>query len=251
MSYQDIVKQAKHKQEPMQENRFVKISEREDKSDIPFLAWPPLLNNSYLQTWKGIILNKGVTEIALYPMLFYELQPKTIIEIGALNGGGAIWMADILNMFGIDASIYSVDIDISLVDEKAKADSRVHFLQGDCNKIGEVFSPETLAQFPHPWLIIEDAHVNLVAVVDYFHNNGLKTGDYLIVEDTNKYMWEVWADNWDSQENQEEMEKGPQKMDELRSWLQNHENTYLIDAYYQDMYGYNGSKNWNSILKKF
>jgi len=241
MTYQKVVKQAKHQQEPLKENRFVKISEREDRSDIPVLAWQPLLNNSYLQTWKGIILNKGVTEIALYPMLLHELQPKTIIEIGAFNGGAAIWMADLLNMFNIEGSIYSVD-------EKAKLDSRVIFLEGDCNKLSEVFSPEKLAEFPHPWLVIEDAHVNLVAVANYFDNNGLKKGDYLIVEDTNKYMWESWDNNWDDQE---EMEKGSQKMDELRSWLQDHENEYLIDSYYQDMYGYNGSKNWNSILKKF
>ncbi|NEN88366.1 MAG: cephalosporin hydroxylase [Okeania sp. SIO3H1] len=248
MSYQNVVKQAKHLQEPLKENRFVKISEREDRSDIPVVAWQPLLNNSYLQTWKGMILAKGVTEIAVYPMLLHELQPKTIIEIGAFNGGAAIWMADLLNMFDIDSSIYSVDIDISLIDEKAKLDSRVNFLQGDCNKLSEVFPPEKLAEFPHPWLVIEDAHINLIAVANYFHNNGLKKGDYLIFEDTNKYMWEAWGDNWDDQE---EMEKGSQKMDELRSWLENYENEYLIDSYYQDMYGYNGSKNWNSILKKF
>lgn len=40
-------------------------------------------------------------------------------------------------------------------------------------------------------------------------------------------------------------------MDDLKSWLLNHEDEYLIDSYYQDMYGYNGSKNWNSILKRF
>ncbi|MDJ0797463.1 MAG: hypothetical protein QNJ51_11635 [Calothrix sp. MO_167.B12] len=39
-------------------------------------------------------------------------------------------------------------------------------------------------------------------------------------------------------------------MSDLRDWLLDHENEYLIDTYYQDMYGYNGSKSWNSILIK-
>jgi len=68
----------------------------------------------------------------------------------------------------------------------------------------------------------------------------------LIVEDTNKVLWEEWAD-WDDKEFIARMER---KLDELRNWLTKHQNNYLIDTYYQDMFGYNGSKNWNSILKK-
>ena len=48
----------------------------------------------------------------------------------------------------------------------------VNFLLGDCNKLEEVFPPEKLAEFSHPWLVIEDAHVNLISVADYFDNNG-------------------------------------------------------------------------------
>ena len=65
MIYQTILQQAKHKEALLKPNRFVKISEREDRSDIPLSAWEPLLKNSFWQTWKGIILNKGVTEIGI------------------------------------------------------------------------------------------------------------------------------------------------------------------------------------------
>ena len=40
-------------------------------------------------------------QVSLYPMLLFELKPKTIIEIGAFNGGSAIWLADNLELFGI------------------------------------------------------------------------------------------------------------------------------------------------------
>lgn len=247
MSYQTIVQQAQHKSEPLKADRFVKISDRQDRCDISAEAWKPLLKNSYLQTWKGIVLPKGVMQMAIYPMLLYELQPKTIIEIGAFNGGAAIWLADCLEIFGIDGRVHSVDIDLSLLDAKAKADHRVNFIQGDCYDISAAFPPPMLSELPHPWLIVEDAHINLAGVLSHFHQNGLQSGDYLIVEDTNKVHWEIWEDSWDDRE---EMEQGSKKMDDLRSWLQDREDEYLVDTYYQDMYGYNGSKNWNSILKR-
>ncbi len=226
--------------------RFVKISEREDRCDIPKSSWRPLTENAYLQTWKGVLLEKDPMQIAAYPMLINELQPKTIIELGALKGGSAIWLADQLEQFGIEGKVYSVDNDLSQLDEKAKIDSRIKFLEGDCREISAVLTPKLLGNLPHPWLIIEDVHDNLFGILDHFHHNGLQAGDYLIIEDTNKFMWEVWSDWGDK----ELIERGSRKMDELRHWLMNNQNEYLIDTFYQDMYGYNASKNWNSTLKK-
>ncbi|WP_375500133.1 CmcI family methyltransferase [uncultured Nostoc sp.] len=246
MDSRSVLQLAESQQEPLCFNRFVKISDREDKCDIPRSAWRPLTENYNLQTWKGIHLDKSPIEIALYPMLLYELQPKTIIELGALKGGSAIWLADQLDLFSIEGCVYSVDIDLSLLNNNARTDSRVEFLEGNCNNISAVLPPELLATLAHPWLVIEDTHVNLVGVLEYFHCNGLQSGDYLIVEDTNKVMWEEWAD-WDDKEL---LARVGRKLDELRTWLTNHQNEYLVDTYYQDMYGYNGSKNWNSILKR-
>lgn len=231
--------------ENLENKRFVKISKREDRCDIPKFAWRPLTENAYLQTWKGVLLEKDPMQIAAYPMLLYELRPKTIIELGALKGGSAIWLADQLEQFGIEGKVYSVDKDLSQLDEKAKTDSRINFLEGDCREINAVLPSELLNNLPHPWLVIEDVHDNLVGILEHFHQNGLQTGDYLIIEDTNKFMWEVWSD-WDDQEL---IQRGLSKMDDLRQWLRSHQDEYLVDSYYQDMYGYNASKNWNSILK--
>ena len=247
MDYQNLVTDAKHIKELSKPDRFVKISAREDRCELPSATWKTLLSNTYLQTWKGIILNKGVTEIGIYPMLLWELKPQTIIEIGALNGGSAVWLADNLELFGIKGSVYSIDIDLSLLDKKARDNLKVNFIEGDCNNLSTVLPKTMLARLPHPWLVIEDAHVNVLGVVEYFHDNGLTSGDYLIVEDTNKLIWDSGSENWDDKE---EYEKGRQKMPNLRGWLLDNEDEYLIDTYYQDMYGYNGSKDWNSILKK-
>ena len=246
MNSQSIDKSSMSEQETSKNKRYVKISEREDRCDIPKSVWRPLTENAYLQTWKGIIIDKDPTQIAVYPMLIYELRPKTIIELGTLKGGSAIWLADNLELFGIEGQVHSVDIDLSQLDDKAKADSRIHFLEGDCNNISTALPPEMLSTLEHPWLVIEDAHVNMAGVVEYFHCYGLQSGDYLIVEDTNKFMWEVWWD-WDDKEY---IERGVRKLDDFRNWLMKHEEDYDIDTFYQDMYGYNASKNWNSFLKK-
>ena len=66
----------------MDNQRFIKIFDRQDRCDIPKSSWRPLTENAYLQTWKGILLEKDPMQIAAYPMLINELQPKTIIELG-------------------------------------------------------------------------------------------------------------------------------------------------------------------------
>ncbi len=247
MNYQEAVRLAPHRQALANPDRFVPITEREDRSDIPISSWASLLQNTYYQSWKGIILNKCPTEIATYPMLLHELQPRSIIEVGILNGGSALWLADLLDIFGIDGKVYGVDIDIDLLDELVVNDKRLWLKQGDANHLEEVFPREFLDTLPHPWLVIEDAHVNVTAVAEHFHRNGLQKDDYLIIEDTNKSMWEYWDTEWTDTE---EQDVGRHKLDDLRKWLSDHNDEYLVDTHYQDIYGYNGSKNWNSVLKR-
>lgn len=233
--------------ENLENKRFVKISQREDRCDIPKSAWRPLTENAYLQTWKGVLLEKDPMQIAAYPMLLRELQPKTVIELGALKGGSAMWLADHLEIFAVEGTVYSVDNNLSQLDEKVKGDSRINFIEGDCREISTVLPKELLSNLPHPWLVIEDVHDNLTGILEHFHELGLQSGDYLIIEDTNHFMWEVWSD-W---EDQELIQRGTRKLTELKDWLMKHEDEYEVDSFYQDMYGYNASKNWNSILKKF
>jgi len=75
-----MVKEETHKLAPFKPNGFAKISEREDKCAISAPAWRALLENGDLQTWKGILFLKSPIERTLYPMLLYELRPKTTIE---------------------------------------------------------------------------------------------------------------------------------------------------------------------------
>ena len=227
-------------------SRFIPISQREERCDISKSVWRTITENYLQQTWKGIQIEKGPMQLAVYPMLVSELKPQTIIELGALKGGSAVWLADHLELFGISGKVYSVDINLSNLDEKAKAYSRINFIEGDCYQLGKTLPPSLMLQLPHPWLIIEDVHTDVVQVMEHFNSNGIETGDYIIIEDTNKIFWEAWSD-WDDEEL---FLRGIRKHGDLKQWLLNHPDEYLVDTLYLDLFGYNCSKNWNSILKK-
>ncbi|NEO53107.1 MAG: cephalosporin hydroxylase [Okeania sp. SIO3B5] len=256
MSYKEIIKAKKHETILSRPDRFVEISQREDRSDIDEAGWAVLYgSNSYITTWKGILSNQGIAERTMYEMLLHELQPGTIIELGALNGGTVVWFADILSVFGVKTEIYSVDIDLSLIDERAKSDQRIHFIEGDCTQIEKVLSPKLLESLPHPWLVIDDTHADTAGICEYFHNNGLQSGDYLIMEDTNPFVWSPWTEEEQRESKAEwfspdEVERGNNKLADLRNWLKSRPQEYLVDTHYLDLFGYNVTKHWNSILKK-
>lgn len=170
--------------------------------------------------WKDTILFKTSFDVAIYQMMIWELKPKTIIELGSGNGGSAIWMADLLTAYGMDCKIISLDITPPPVEYK-----NVTFIQGDAYEIEASLNAEFLNQLPHPWLVIEDAHVNVQQVLNYFHQF-LKQGDYLNVEDS--------AD----------------KQEYIAAFLEDKKENYLVDTLYCDFFGRNMTCSWNSIFRR-
>ena len=104
----------------------------------------------------------------------HELKPKTIFEVGSGLGASAAWFADTAS----DVTVHSVDL------VKAEASHpRVTYYQGDCSEPEALFGPGLLRSEPHPWLVVEDAHHNVAAVLEHLHPH-LVPGDYLVVEDS-------------------------------------------------------------------
>ena len=163
-------------------------------------------------TWRGIALGKSVYDFALIPMMIWEIQPASIIEIGSGEGASAIWMADLCKSYNLPTRIYSIDIEppsIKYLD--------VTFLKGDSREISN-FDTEML---PHPWIILEDAHIEVNKVMEYFEKH-IHVGDYMIIEDTRG-------------------KKG--------SALEI-PNSLHVDAHYCDYFGRNATSSMNTILRK-
>jgi cephalosporin hydroxylase len=171
-------------------------------------------------TWQGEPLFKTAYDFALLPMLLSELRPATVLEIGSGTGASARWIADMMRAGGVEGYVHSVDI-----KPVAASYSRVQFRTGDCRSPETLFDLDVLRGAPHPWLVIEDAHVNVHDVLvrmDAF----LTSGDYLIVEDS------------------------VGKRDELDRFMAPRDDRFRVDTRYTDFFGRNVTCAENAILAR-
>jgi len=208
----------KDKQEDIEnirkQNRFVPFHDRPDTSHIHMDTLLMSQGVRDCNSWRGISLGKSVYDFALIPMIIWENKPATILEIGSGEGASAIWMADLCKTYELSTHVYSVDIEPPDVTYDG-----VTFFQGDIGDITTIFKVKTLA--PHPWLIVEDAHVNVNEVMKYFAMH-MHRGDYIIIEDS----------------------RGK------RGSALQVPDTLLVDTYYCDYFGRNATSSVNTILCK-
>jgi len=129
-------------------------------------------------SWRGLPLFKSVFDLALYPMLLWNIRPANIIELGSGLGGSALWFADMLRCQGTDGHVYSIDC-----HRPALEDPDVSFVEGDCDHIEFVLQGPSLDNMSHPWIVVEDVHVNTIGILRHMAPR-LQRGDYIIVEDS-------------------------------------------------------------------
>jgi cephalosporin hydroxylase len=171
-----------------------------------------------LMRWRGVPLMKNVFDFAMYPMLLAELRPQSIFEVGSGLGTSAAWLADTLLSLGITGNVHSVDLTKAQIEH-----SSVTYHQGDCSNPERLFDLELLRSATHPWLVVEDAHHNVEAVLLHLHRF-LVPGDYLVVEDSDV------------------------KREDIRGFLAMHPGNYLVDTKFTDNFGRNATCAADSIL---
>ena len=169
--------------------------------------------------WAGRPLFKSIYDLATYPMLIAELQPQSIIELGSGSGASAIWLADVAGAHGLNTAIVSIDHrPVGIVDR------RVTFLNGDIADLEALLEPH-VASLRHPWLVIEDAHAHVAKVLGYFDEH-LRSGDYMIIEDSLP------------------------KRRELRQFATAARDRYHLDTLYLDLFGQNTTYAIDSIFRR-
>ena len=230
--------------------RFQAVSEREDRSDITIESIKAHARGRYFIRHRGCMVMKTADDQAIMKELFSILQPATVIELGTYTGGTALWMADTLQLEGVSCSIYSMDINIGLVEERVKElkPENVTFLQGDSNKIAEIFGNDLLKTLPHPWIIIDDAHVNVVEVLEHFAAH-MTTGDYFIVEDTNPHLPTNIAGREGDSIFPKYVPMGTRLLDCVKTFLTRNKKEFAVDSYFTDFFGYNGTWNWHGYIR--
>ena len=196
------------------QSRYISFSDRPTTSHIHIDNFLMSQGVKDCMTWRNSPLGKSIYDFALIPMIIWENKPETILEIGSGEGASAIWMADLCKSYGLPTQVYSMDIEPPDIQYE-----NVTFFKGDSRGINNtMFNIEVL---PHPWLIVEDAHVNVNEVITYFEKH-MHRGDYLIIEDSRG-------------------KKG--------STL-NIPSSLLVDTYYCDYFGRNATSAMNTILRK-
>jgi cephalosporin hydroxylase len=216
--------------------RRMPLTARSWHTSMPFGPLSRLQSSLHNYQYRGIEMLKNPFDMALYTRLIWELKPRTIFEIGSKSGGSALWMGDLLNNFGIDGHILSLDI--VRVDQVSHP--RVSFLEGNGRKLGEALDPEMMEKLPHPWLVIEDAdheYKTSIEVLKFFHP-WLQSGEYIVVEDG------IISDLSQIPD----CNSGPHRA--LKEFLPAHTEEYEIDSAYCDFFGYNVTWCTNGWLRK-
>jgi len=210
------------------DKRFVPMERREMRCDLPRTAIEALANGKNYASYRGLPMAKDPLDRVLYETLFYEIQPKTVIELGAYTGASAMWMADVLKTFDIDGRVIAVDVDLELIEDAVRENGGVTLIEGDLNDITKVFPKEMLAELPT-----------------------LSSADYLVIEDTVPWIPSAFGtEEEDSESVDEAVEWGEWKWEEVREFFEQCDSEYLVDRYYTDFFGYNGTWNWNGFLRK-
>lgn len=168
-------------------------------------------------SWKGKPMMRTVWDFALSAIMVQEIKPQTIIELGTASGGSAIWYADLQRLHALTPRVITVDIHPPALHYEG-----ITFLKGDSNAIEEALSLALLREQPHPWIVIEDSHVNILGILDYLHAS-FHTGDYIIIEDVDAE-------------------------DLLVDFLSKHRGCYRVDARYTDFFGHNATCAADQIL---
>ena len=199
---------------------------------------------------------KDPLTMGIYGTLIAKEKIGTIFEIGSYLGSSAVWFETLMSKNSRpDWKIVSYDYDLSRIPEEFKGRPNVEFLYMDANSPDEVITEEFMsrADFPHPWLVIEDAHVNVEGLC-HAYDKFLLPGDYLLIEDTNPMAPDAplaLDGSGKMIDGREYTEFGMAKLDAVQKFLNETSSNYKVDSFYTDLFGYNASNQWNSILRKF
>jgi cephalosporin hydroxylase len=177
-------------------------------------------------SYKGLIHFKPPCDLVLYTNLIWELAPATIIEFGALQGGSSLWFADQLETLCQIGSVHSFELLDRCIHPNA-AHPRLQFHQADLNDL-MTLDRNLFLTLPHPWLVIDDAHANVIGLLR-FMSELMQAGDYYVIEDAL-------------------LRATPGQIGELVELCNSA--TLMVDSKYSDAFGYNVTCAPNGWLRK-
>jgi len=206
-------------------------------SDLPRSLLSTVQAGVFKTEYRGRAFLKSPFDILLYLQLLQRLRPRTVVEIGAYQGGSVLWFADTLAAIGIQPRVLSIDLSPPELD-----DPRITLIVGNAGALGDALSPELVSSFERPLLVIDDsAHLyeTTLAVLTFFHPI-LYTGDYIVIEDgvVDQFHEAFYL----------RYENGPNRA--VAFFLEQHRDDYTVDRDLCDFYGTNVTYSPNGWLRR-
>ena len=215
--------------------RIARWAAGRSRTQLPPWVLDRIQRATFRYRYKGRQTIKNPFDLALYSLLIWRLQPRTIIEIGTNQGGTTLWLADQLTAYGIDGKVHSLDI----VPVVMPPDPRIVLHTGDALQIDKIFPADWLVTQPRPLLVIDDgdhSHASVLTVLDHFGPQ-MRSGEYIIVEDGNVNDLGVARD----------FDGGPHRA--IVEFL-GRRTPFEIDRSYCDFYGRNVTWNTDGYLRR-
>ena len=135
----------------------------------------------FKSTWLGAIAAKNPCDAWLYQEIIYKAKPDFIIETGSFKGGGALFLASLLDLCGIDGLVYSIDI----VNYDKPKHPKIHWIKGNSVQADLVSTLYKKAHGRKVMVILDSDHSTAHVEMELdAYAELVSPGSYLIVEDT-------------------------------------------------------------------
>lgn len=152
----------------------------DEKSKLCMENWG---GDNYKRTWMGIMARKNPADAWIYQEIIYKCKPDTIIECGAYRGGGALFLASMLDLIGKGKVITIDDHSVGQINPIIKDHPRIKYIDG---KSINVFEEVKSLCVGSVMVILDSDHsTENVAKELELYSTIVTPNQYLIVEDTN------------------------------------------------------------------
>lgn len=183
-------------------------------------------------SYRGIKAIRSPFDYVLYQMILFEQKPDLIIEIGTNNGGGALYLADLLDLIG-HGEIHTIDI-VDICQDLAKNHRRIKTFLGGW----QAYNTELAEKYSNVLIIEDGSHTydDTLAILKKF-SHLVNKDSYFIVEDG--IVNELGIEK--------EYNGGPLRA--INEFMENNKD-YIIDRKWCDFFGKNATFNVDGYLKK-
>jgi cephalosporin hydroxylase len=154
-------------------------------SALEYLKWYHETNVWKRVAYRGVRTLKLPSDMWNYQEILFERGIQWVIETGSRHGGSALFFADLLRNAGARGKVFSIDYAPGL-DPRVLNDPGIEFITGD--SADPAIAERVMAEIPPDepiFLILDSDHraAHVKRELDLWAPM-LRSGDYLLVEDT-------------------------------------------------------------------